>query len=78
MKLSKQIWAKRSNNKFRKYAKLVDLVQIIKSIELGNKVYENNGIVFIQVSNLSPFGLRSNEIYLNSKDFKKMNYKLYI
>lgn len=57
--------------KSHKYTKLGNLVQIIKSIEPGSEAYRNSGIAFMRVSNLSPFGLSSSEIYLDSKDFKK-------
>jgi len=37
--------------------KLGDCVKLIKGVEVGAEAYQENGIPFVRVSNLSPFGL---------------------
>ena len=44
--------------------RLGDMVQIRKSIEPGSEAYQNKGIPFIRVSNLSKFGFSDTEIHL--------------
>lgn len=45
--------------------RLGDIVQIRKSIEPGSEAYQNQGIPFIRVSNLSKFGFSDTEIHLS-------------
>ncbi|MCX2683160.1 restriction endonuclease subunit S [Campylobacter sp. MIT 21-1685] len=56
--------------KSKPYMRLKDIVEIKKSIEPGSEAYRESGIPFIRVANLSPFGLSSSEVYLDSKDFR--------
>lgn len=54
--------------KSKPHVKLGDLVAIKKSIEPGSEAYTDSGIPFIRVSNLTPFGIGSSEICLDSND----------
>lgn len=49
--------------------KICELVTIEKSIEPGSGAYQEEGIPFIRVSNLSKFGLSKPEIHLDRKEF---------
>lgn len=44
---------------------LKDIVSITKSIEPGSDAYQEDGIPFIRVSNLSKFGITSTEIHIS-------------
>ncbi|HIC8808364.1 restriction endonuclease subunit S [Elizabethkingia anophelis] len=46
------------------------LVNIKKSIEPGSSAYQEEGIPFVRVSNLSKFGISQPEIYLDKKEFQ--------
>ncbi len=48
---------------------LGNLVEIKKSIEPGSSAYQEEGIPFIRVSNLTKFGLSNPEIHLNKNEF---------
>ncbi len=58
--------------KKHKFAKLADIVNIKKSIEPGSKAYQDNGIPFIRVSNLSKEGLSQPSIHLSPKISEKI------
>ena len=49
--------------------RLGDMVQIRKSIEPGSEAYQNKGIPFMRVSNLSKFGFSDTEIYLSPDEY---------
>ncbi|WP_297831948.1 restriction endonuclease subunit S [uncultured Rikenella sp.] len=49
--------------------RLGDIVQIRKSIEPGSEAYQNKGIPFIRVSNLSKFGFSDTEIHLSPDEY---------
>lgn len=51
--------------------KLGSLVNIKKSIEPGSEAYQNEGIEFVRVSNLSKFGISKSDIYLSREKFGK-------
>lgn len=55
-------------NKF-KTKRLGDIVQIRKSIEPGSEAYQNHGIPFMRVSNLSKFGLSDTDIHLSPDEY---------
>lgn len=55
--------------KSKAYAKLGDLVDIKKSIEPGSLAYQNQGIPFVRVSNLSKFRISQTEIFLQNDIF---------
>lgn len=44
------------------------IVSIKKSIEPGSEAYQDSGIPFIRVANLSKFGLSDTDIYLNKEE----------
>ena len=48
-----------------KYDKLGNIVNILKSIEPGSEAYQENGIPFVRVSNLTKFEISKPEIYLS-------------
>ena len=50
--------------------RLGNMVQIRKSIEPGSEAYQNKGIPFIRVSNLSKFGFSDTEIHLSPDEYK--------
>lgn len=50
--------------------RLGDIVQIRKSIEPGSEAYQNQGIPFVRVSNLSKFGFSDMEIHLSPDEYK--------
>lgn len=50
-----------------KYNSLKNIVNINKSVEPGSEAYQDNGIAFVRVSNLTKFGLSKSDIHL-SKD----------
>jgi len=50
---------------------LGSLVKIKKSIEPGSSAYQEEGIPFIRVSNLTKFGISNPEIYLNEEKFSE-------
>lgn len=52
--------------------RLGDMVQIHKSIEPGSEAYQNKGIPFIRVSNLSKFGFSDTEIHLSPDEYGKV------
>ena len=49
-----------------------DLTEIYKSIEPGSDAYQETGVPFIRVSDLSKFGLSDAAIHLNAKDYKSV------
>lgn len=49
--------------------RLGDMVQIRKSIEPGSEAYQNKGIPFIRVSNLSKFGFSDTKIHLSPDEY---------
>lgn len=51
------------------YDKLSDIVEIKKSVEPGSEAYQDNGIPFIRVSDLTKFGVSKPDIFLSSKDY---------
>ncbi len=55
--------------KSKKYDKLGNIVNIFKSVEPGSQTYQENGIPFVRVSNLTKFGLSSSDIHLSNNLF---------
>lgn len=55
--------------------KLGSLVTIKKSIEPGSEAYQESGIPFVRVSNLTKFGLSKPDIHLSSKMFDDKELK---
>ena len=53
-----------------KFDKLDNIVKINKSIEPGSEAYQDEGIPFVRVSNVTKFGITDTEIHL-SKDMLK-------
>jgi len=53
------------------YDRLNNLVNINKSVEPGSNAYQDNGIPFIRVSNLTKFGLSEPDIHLSKNLFDK-------
>lgn len=49
--------------------RLGDIVQIRKSIEPGSDAYQNHGIPFMRVSNLSKFGFSYTDIHLSPNEY---------
>lgn len=49
--------------------RLGDMVQIRKSIEPGSEAYQDKGIPFMRVSNLSKFGFSDTEIHLSPDEY---------
>lgn len=47
------------------YYRLEELVTIIKSIEPGSAAYQDKGIPFVRVSNLTKFGISKPDIYIS-------------
>ena len=58
------------------HKKLGDLVTIQKSIEPGSEAYQDEGIEFVRVANLSRFGISKSNICVNRQDFGKDLEKL--
>ena len=56
-------------NKFET-KRLGDIVQIRKSIEPGSEAYQNQGIPFMRVANLSKFGFSDTDIHLSQDEYK--------
>lgn len=54
----------------QKYDLLGNLVNIEKSIEPGSDAYQDEGIPFVRVSNLTKMGLSEPEIHLDEKKYK--------
>lgn len=46
-----------------------ELVDIQRSVEPGSDVYQENGIPFVRVQDLSKFGISETNIHLSEKDF---------
>ena len=57
--------------KTTKYDSLKNIVDINKSVEPGSEAYQDNGIPFIRVSNLTKFGLSEPDIHLSQNLFDK-------
>lgn len=57
------------------YKKLQNLVDIFKSIEPGSDEYQNEGIPFIRVANLTPFEITEASIFLSKEKYG--NLKLF-
>lgn len=53
-----------------KTKRLAEIVSIQKSIEPGSEAYEDEGIPFIRVANLTKFGITDTDIYLSSEKYK--------
>lgn len=56
--------------KAHKYDQLGNLVKISKSVEPGSDAYQEEGIPFIRISNLSKQGLSEPDIHLDKYEFK--------
>lgn len=54
----------------QKYKTLGELVNIKKSIEPGSSAYQNEGIPFVRISNLSKFEISQPEIHLDKKEYE--------
>lgn len=55
------------------YQHLGDLVSIKKCIEPGSEAYQENGVPFLRVSNLSKFGINNdNQQYISESLYKKL------
>ncbi|AXX87817.1 type IIB restriction/modification system, specificity subunit [Malaciobacter marinus] len=52
-----------------KYDTLGNIVNILKSVEPGSEAYQDSGIPFVRVSNLTKFGLSSPDIHLSENLF---------
>lgn len=50
--------------------RLSEIVSITKSIEPGSEAYEDEGIPFIRVANLTKFGITDTDIYLSLEKYK--------
>lgn len=48
---------------------LSDIVKVKKSVEPGSEAYQDHGIPFVRVSDLSKFGVSKPDIFLSSKDY---------
>lgn len=55
--------------KGKDFKKLGDLTDIYKSIEPGSNAYQNEGVPFLRVSNLTKFGLSDPDIFLEQLSF---------
>ncbi|NDP22709.1 MAG: restriction endonuclease subunit S [Paludibacter sp.] len=55
-----------------KYDQLGSLVKISKSVEPGSEAYQEEGIPFIRVSNLTKMGLSEPDIHLDKSEFKNV------
>lgn len=53
---------------------LGSIVDIKKSIEPGSEAYQNEGIPFIRVANITKFGITDTDIHLDRKEYQ--NYEL--
>lgn len=53
--------------------RLSEIVSIKKSIEPGSEAYENEGIPFIRVANLTKFGISDTDVYLSPEKYKDVN-----
>ncbi|MCT7550537.1 restriction endonuclease subunit S [Aliarcobacter butzleri] len=61
-----------------KFDKLDNIVNIKKSIEPGSEAYQDSGIPFIRVSNVTKFGISDTDIYLSENILKEEDLqKLY-
>ncbi|SNV23624.1 restriction endonuclease subunit S domain-containing protein [Aliarcobacter butzleri] len=54
-----------------KFDKLSNIVNIKKSIEPGSEAYQEEGIPFIRVSNVTKFGISDTDIYLSKNILKE-------
>lgn len=52
-----------------KTKRLGDIVSVTKSVEPGSEAYQNTGVPFVRVANLSKFGLLDTDIYLDKIEF---------
>jgi hypothetical protein len=68
-----EIIEKIKNNNFDT---LTNLVKINKSIEPGSEAYQDNGIPFIRVSNITKFGLSNPDIHLSKNLFNISSIRL--
>ncbi len=57
--------------KLTNYDKLGKIVNILKSVEPGSKAYQENGIPFVRVSNLTKFEISKPDIHLSKDLFDK-------
>ena len=51
------------------YDLLRDIVEIKKSVEPGSEAYQDNGIPFVRVSDVTKFGIASPSIFLSPNDY---------
>ena len=58
-----------------KFDKLGNIVNIKKSIEPGSEAYQEEGIPFIRVSNVTKFGITDTEIHLSKSMFTEKDLK---
>lgn len=58
-----------------KFDKLSNIVNIKKSIEPGSEAYQEEGIPFIRVSNVTKFGITNTEIHLSKNLFSDNDIK---
>lgn len=59
--------------KLKKYKSLGSLVSISKGVEPGNKAYQEKGIPFLRVSNLSKLGMNTNDQrYISASLYKQL------
>ncbi len=61
--------------KDNKYKRLGEIVEIKKSIEPGSAAYQDEGIPFIRVSNLTKHEISQSEVFLDRKEFEKEELK---
>ena len=54
------------------YSTIGELATIQKSVEPGSKVYQEEGIPFIRVQDLTKFGITESDIHLPEKEFAKV------
>ncbi len=58
-----------------KFDKLDNIVKIKKSIEPGSEAYQDDGIPFVRVSNVTKFGITDTEIHLSKNILKEEDLK---
>ncbi|MFH0926833.1 MAG: restriction endonuclease subunit S [bacterium] len=64
----------RAITSLNKFSNLGDIVSIKKCVEPGSESYQDSGILFLRVSNLSKFGIKdSNPQYLSESLYKQLS-----
>ncbi len=58
-----------------KFDRLGNIVKIKKSIEPGSEAYQNEGIPFVRVANVTKFGITDTDIYLTKDMFSEKDLK---